>query len=125
MLLCNESFASTNEREGSEIARQAIQALLAAGVRVVFVTRLFDLASGLYERGDDACLFLRAEAGTDGARPYRLGEGAPLPTSYGEDSFRRCSAVALTRTRGRAAPGRAPAARLTDRVAGGSALRLR
>ena len=28
LLLCNESFASTNEREGSEIARQIIRALL-------------------------------------------------------------------------------------------------
>ena len=27
LLLCNESFASTNEREGSEIARQIIRAL--------------------------------------------------------------------------------------------------
>jgi DNA mismatch repair ATPase MutS len=88
ILLCNESFASTNEREGSEIARQVIQALLAAGVRVAFVTHLFDLAAGLHELGDDSFLFLRAEAGTDGARPYRLNEGAPLPTSYGGDSFR-------------------------------------
>ena len=27
-VLCNESFASTNEREGSEIARQVVRALL-------------------------------------------------------------------------------------------------
>jgi DNA mismatch repair ATPase MutS len=27
MLLCNESFASTNEREGAEIARQIVRAL--------------------------------------------------------------------------------------------------
>jgi DNA mismatch repair ATPase MutS len=30
LLLCNESFASTNEREGSEIARQIIRALTEA-----------------------------------------------------------------------------------------------
>ena len=31
LLLCNESFASTNEREGSEIARQIVRALLDSG----------------------------------------------------------------------------------------------
>jgi hypothetical protein len=31
LLLCNESFASTNEREGSEIARQVIRALTEGG----------------------------------------------------------------------------------------------
>ena len=30
LLLCNESFASTNEREGSEIARQVIRAMTEA-----------------------------------------------------------------------------------------------
>ena len=28
MLLCNESFAATNEREGSQIARQVVTAML-------------------------------------------------------------------------------------------------
>jgi len=32
ILLLNESFASTNEREGSEIARQLVQALLETGI---------------------------------------------------------------------------------------------
>lgn len=44
LLLCNESFASTNEREGSQIARQIIRALLARGIKMLFVTHLFDLA---------------------------------------------------------------------------------
>jgi len=34
ILLCNESFASTNEREGSEIARQIVRALVEAGITV-------------------------------------------------------------------------------------------
>ena len=42
LLLSNESFASTNEREGSEIARQVLAALTESGVKVVFVTHLFD-----------------------------------------------------------------------------------
>lgn len=89
LLLCNESFAATNEREGSEIARQVVTALLEAGVKVLFVTHLFDLASGFHRRGLAGALFLRAERGSEGARPFKLSEGEPLPTSYGEDSYRK------------------------------------
>ncbi|MGO9957352.1 MAG: MutS-related protein [Solirubrobacteraceae bacterium] len=89
LLLCNESFAATNEREGSAIARQVIGALVDAGVRVLFVTHLFDLADGLHRQGSDRSLFLRAPRGAEGARPYALVEGPPLATSYGEDSYRK------------------------------------
>jgi len=89
MLLCNESFAATNEREGSEIARQVIRALLDSGVVVYFVTHLFDLAHGFYQQELATALFLRAERQPDGRRTFRLVEGEPLPTSYGEDSYRR------------------------------------
>jgi len=89
LLLCNESFASTNEREGSQIARQVVTALLEAGVKVLFVTHMFDLASSFFRQGVGSTLFLRAERGTEGARPYVIAEGEPLPTSYGEDSYRR------------------------------------
>jgi len=44
LLLCNEPFASTNEAEGSQIGRQVFIALCRAGVRIVVVTHLFDLA---------------------------------------------------------------------------------
>jgi hypothetical protein len=87
LLLCNESFASTNEREGSEIARQIVRALLEADVRVVFVTHLFDLSHGLYELRLERALFLRAERRDDGGRTFRLVEAEPLPTSYGKDSY--------------------------------------
>jgi len=89
LLLCNESFAATNEREGSQIARQVIGALVDTGVRVLFVTHLFELADGLHRQGSGWALFLRAPRGEEGARPYKLVEGRPLPTSYGEDSYRK------------------------------------
>ncbi len=89
IVLFNESFAATNEREGSEIARQTIRALLDSGVRVFFVTHLFDLAHSLYLRETDAALFLRAERQADGQRTFRLFEGEPLPTSYGPDLYQR------------------------------------
>jgi len=89
LLLCNESFAATNEREGSEIARQVVRALLDSGVVVFFVTHLFDLADGFYQEELETALFLRAERQPDGRRTFRLVGGEPLPTSYGEDSYRR------------------------------------
>ena len=66
-----------------------VTALLEAGVKVLFVTHMFDLANGFYRQGLDSALFLRAERGSDGARTFKLSEGEPLPTSYGEDSFRK------------------------------------
>jgi hypothetical protein len=94
LVLLNESFASTNEREGSEIARQIVRALLQAGIRVVYVTHMFDLAQGFYLQKMATALFLRAERQGDGRRTFRLIEGEPLPTSYGEDVYRRIFAAA-------------------------------
>jgi hypothetical protein len=88
LLLCNESFASTNEREGSQIAREIIRALTEASIRVVFVTHMYDLAESIYARGDGRVLFLRAQREDNGNRTHRLFEAAPLPTSYGEDLYR-------------------------------------
>lgn len=89
MLLCNESFASTNEREGSEIARQVVRAMLDKRIRVLFVTHMYDLAHSFHIEQSDAALFLRAERESDGRRTFKLLNGEPLPTSYGEDSYRR------------------------------------
>ena len=89
LVLFNESFAATNEREGSQIARHVVGALLDAGIRVAFVTHLYDLASTLHaERGNQA-LFLRAERLPDGRRTFRLVPGAPERTSYAEDLYTR------------------------------------
>jgi DNA mismatch repair ATPase MutS len=89
MALLNESFASTNEREGSEIARQIVKALLDSGVKVFYVTHMFDLARGFYELRRAEALFLRAERLPDGRRTFRILEGEPLRTSFGEDLYRR------------------------------------
>jgi DNA mismatch repair ATPase MutS len=89
ILLCNESFASTNEREGSEIARQVVRAMLDKQIKVFFVTHMYELAHGFYQQHLDAALFLRAEREPGGRRTFKLLEGKPLPTSHGEDSYRR------------------------------------
>jgi DNA mismatch repair ATPase MutS len=87
MVLFNESFAATNEREGSEIARQIASALLERGVKICFVTHLYDFASTFYARNINAALFLRADRRPDGTRTFRVVEGKPLETSYGEDLY--------------------------------------
>jgi DNA mismatch repair ATPase MutS len=89
MVLFNESFASTTEREGSEIARQIIQALVENGIKVFFVTHLCDLAHNPYLHQRDTALFLRAQRHDDGQRTFRLVEGAPLSTSYGKDLYKQ------------------------------------
>jgi MutS domain V len=94
LLLCNESFAATNEREGSEIAGEVIHALTDTGNTIVFVTHLYELAHRFHEQHADSTLFLRADRGSDGKRSFRITEGAPLPTSYGEDLYRETFASA-------------------------------
>lgn len=88
VMLFNESFTATNEREGSEISRQIIWALVEKGIKVFFVTHLYDLAHGFYEEGLDHALFLRAPREHDGSRTFKLMEAAPLHTSYGDDLYR-------------------------------------
>jgi hypothetical protein len=87
VLLFNESFASTNEREGSEIAGQIVHALLDSRVKVLFVTHLYHFAHTCFVRRSDRLTFLRAERRADGTRPFKLTEGEPLQTSYGEDLY--------------------------------------
>jgi MutS-like protein len=87
MVLFNESFAATNEREGSQIARQILRALIEARVKVAFVTHLYDLAHSLYDDRTDSAVFLRSERRDDGRRTFKLVIGEPLPTSYGEDLY--------------------------------------
>lgn len=89
LVLFNESFAATNEREGSEIATGIVDALRAVGIKVVFVTHLFTLAHGLWERHASDAMFLRAQRRPDGTRTYILEEGEPLQTSFGRDLYER------------------------------------
>jgi DNA mismatch repair ATPase MutS len=89
MVLFNESFAATNEREGSEISRQIVCALQERRIKVIFVTHLYEFSRGLYENKRENALFLRAERKPDGERTFRVTEGEPLQTSYGEDLYNR------------------------------------
>lgn len=87
IVLFNESFASTNEREGSEIARQVVTALMERHIKVFFVTHQYEFAHGLHARNLPNTLFLRAERQEGGTRTFRICEGVPLVTSYGQDLY--------------------------------------
>ncbi len=88
LILFNESFAATNEREGSEIARQIVSALLERPKKVVFISHQYDFAHGFYEKHLASALFLRADRQESGQRIFKLVEGEPLGTSFGEDVYR-------------------------------------
>jgi DNA mismatch repair ATPase MutS len=87
MVLFNESFAATNEREGSEIGRQIVCALLEKGIKIFFVTHLYAFAHGFVVERMERVLFLRAERQADGQRTFKLVEGEPLQTSFGGDLY--------------------------------------
>jgi len=89
LTLFNESLSSTNEREGSEIARQIIKAFLKNGIKIFFVTHFYDLANSFYESKNGKFGFLRADRRKDGKRTFRILEGAPLETSFGEDLYEK------------------------------------
>ena len=87
MVLMNESFAATNEREGSEIARYVFDALVNAGAKTFFVTHLHEFSQQLADRRLDNVCFLRAERRADGSRSYRLSTAEPLKTSFALDLY--------------------------------------
>lgn len=87
MLLLNESFAVTNQKEGAEIAKQIIEALIECGIKVFYVTHNFEFANNFFNKNMDSAIFLRAERLENGIRTFKIKEGKPLQTSYGEDLF--------------------------------------
>jgi DNA mismatch repair ATPase MutS len=89
IIFFNESFAATNEREGSEIAGQITKALIEKKISVIFVTHLYEFGHSFFEKKLGNALFLRAERLPDGTRTFKIIEGAPLQTSYGADVYRK------------------------------------
>ena len=87
MLLMNEPFATTTEREATRIASDIIAALFEHNVKILFVTHLFELANFIYKQNLQKAVFLRAERDQTGSRSFCIKTGEPLETSYGEDLF--------------------------------------
>ncbi len=82
LVLLNESLSTTNEREGAEIARQVVTAMVDRGVNVWFVTHNHQFAADLHAAAHPWALFLRAERGRRGhgrRRPTVPDHGSPAP----------------------------------------------
>ncbi|MGH8989101.1 MAG: MutS-related protein, partial [Acidimicrobiales bacterium] len=94
LVLFNESFSGTNEREGSEIGRQIVQALLERDVTVFLVTHQFDFADGFRSSRPSTTRFLRAERAPDGHPSYKLIPADPLTTSFAVDVYHRIGGFA-------------------------------
>ncbi len=89
LILFNESFAATNEREGSEVAKQIVSALIDKRIKVFFVTHFYEFAQDFYNKGRENVLFLRAERLQDQRRTFKMKEGRPLETSFGVDLYKK------------------------------------
>ncbi|MFC9974606.1 hypothetical protein ACFVH6_27250 [Spirillospora sp. NPDC127200] len=89
LVLCNESFASTNEREGADIAAEVLLGLTGLGIRVVFVTHLYELAHRMHADPPVPCLHLTTTPGAGGEPAFRLVPGTPSPTANAMDLYAR------------------------------------
>jgi len=91
MLLLNESFATTTEKEGSAIAYDIIKALKEEMVRLLTVTHLTSFAQRIYEEmgegKDPEAAFYSAQRLEDGSRTFKILPHAPQQTSFGLELF--------------------------------------
>ncbi len=87
VVLFNESFAATNEREGSEICLQITKTLIDNSVEVFLVTHLYTYASAFLSSPNTQ--YLRAQHMENGDRTFTIMQGDPLQTAFGEDLYRR------------------------------------
>ena len=91
IVMLNESFATTTEKEGSVIAYDITRALVEAGVKVLTVTHLLSYAQKVYAEAHDdqetTVEFLSAERLPDGRRTFRMVQHEPELTSFGMDLY--------------------------------------
>ncbi|MCC3372495.1 hypothetical protein [Cohnella sp. REN36] len=89
LLLLNEPFASTTERDGSAIGKDLLSVCYALQLKVCIVTHFYELADWAYSQQLDRADFLSPERGEEGYRSFKLQRRKPSPTSYGEDLYKR------------------------------------
>lgn len=91
LVLLNESFASTTEKEGSVIAYDITRALNEAGVKILTVTHLLSFAQRMYEemaqKESGEAEFFCAERLESGKRTFKMIQHAPELTSFGLDLY--------------------------------------
>ena len=93
LVLLNESFATTTEKEGSAIAYDIVKALKECGVKVMTVTHLMSFARRMYEecggsKSPDS-IFLSAERLENGARTFKMIRHEPELSSFGMELYEK------------------------------------
>lgn len=93
IVLLNESFATTTEKEGSGIAYDIVKALKECGVKVMTVTHLMSFARRMYEESGGSespdSVFLSAERLENGARTYKMIRHEPELSSFGLELYEK------------------------------------
>lgn len=91
LVLMNESFASTTEKEGSEIMEGIVSALHERGIKIYTVTHLLSFAKDMFEKqeknADSDMAFLCAERLEDGTRTFRMVPHSPELSSFGLELY--------------------------------------
>ena len=85
LMLFNESFAGTNEREGAEIGHQIVRALQERRITVFYVTHRYEFTQRFTQQ--PTALFLRADRQPGQPPDHKLAPKQPLPTSSGQDLY--------------------------------------
>jgi hypothetical protein len=82
LVLMNESFATTTEREGAEIAEAFLRAVSACSPQLLFVTHNMHLLDNRNKQGLDNGITVKSlitpQSGAETHRTYKITEGEPL-----------------------------------------------
>ena len=88
MLMCNESFSSTNEKEGTEIALPIIDALIESNVKVFIVTHFYSIPKYYQNKKEgNNIVILQPERKEDTSRSFKMVETKLSETSYALDLY--------------------------------------
>ncbi len=88
MLMCNESFSSTNEKEGTEIAIPIIDALIESNVKVFIVTHFYSIPKYYQnKKKGNNIVILQPERKEDTTRSFMMIETKLCETSYALDLY--------------------------------------
>ena len=85
IILSNESFSSTNEREGSEIFRDITKALIEYGIKIYSVTHMYEYALSFINK--DYVHYLIAEHNEENGVTFIIKNGEPKQTAFGCDIY--------------------------------------
>ena len=99
LVLLNESFACTSEREAADIALQVTSALVDSGVRVWFVTHLQQYAATMRRDARWPVLFLQPELDVNGRRTFRITLAPAASDSHGADLYQKVFGAPLADAR--------------------------